>query len=200
MLSVHQWGAEFSLDGECFGLHHGLADAVVGVESTQEMEMSEPDLCTSLQDCQKLKTVRRTGTWHLAPQRAMSLLPRKNSQLLIVQGCAWITWEKPIDHWAQTDGDHFLAAGQIIDVPAGARLVMEARYAHEALHFDWREMPPGLVPHGAPQASVSALAWQWLQAWAQVGHATARLVRGLWGGLRWGHARHPGRQPGDLPV
>lgn len=156
--------------------------------------MSEPDLCTSLQDCQKLKTVRWAGTWHLAPQRAMSLLPRKNSQLLIVQGCAWITWDKPIGHGARADGDHFLEAGQTIDVPAGARLVMEARHAKDALHFDWREMPPGLAQHRIPKAGVSELARQWVQAWAQVGWATARLVRGLW------HSRSLGRQVGDLPV
>ncbi|WP_255350691.1 DUF2917 domain-containing protein [Limnohabitans sp. DM1] len=156
--------------------------------------MSEPELCASLHDCQKLKTVRWTGTWHLAPQHAMSLLPRKDSQLLIVQGCAWITWEKPIAHWARSDGDHFLQAGQIIDVPAGARLVMQARHAHETLRFDWREMPPGLVQHRTPKASVSELARQWVQAWTQVGLATARLVRALW------HARWPGRQVSDLPM
>jgi len=162
--------------------------------------MSEPDLCASLQDCQKLKTVRWAGTWRLAPQRAMSLLPRKNSQLLIVQGSAWITWDKPMDHWAQTDGDHFLAAGQIIDVPAGARVVMQARHAHEALHFDWREMPPGMVPQGSPQINLSVLMRQWVQAWGQVGRATARLVWGMLGGFRWWLARPHGRKAGDLPV
>ena len=156
--------------------------------------MSEPDLCTSLQDCQKLKTVRWTGTWRLAPQRAMTLLPRKNSQLLIVQGSAWITWEKPIAHWARSDGDHFLKVGQIIDVPAGARLVMEARHAHEALHFDWREMPPGLALQRLPQASLPELLRQWLQAWGQVGGASARLARGLC------RPRLGGLTAGDLPV
>ena len=95
------------MDAEYFGMHHGVTDEVVGADGNQEMEMSEPELCASLQDCQKLKAVRRAGTWRLAPQRAMSLLPHKNSQLLIVQGCAWITWDKPIEHWARTDGDHF---------------------------------------------------------------------------------------------
>ena len=156
--------------------------------------MAEPDLCTSLQDCQKLKTVRWTGTWHLAPQRAMSLLPRKDSQLLIVQGCAWITWDKPTGHGARSDGDHFLEAGQIIDVPAGARLVMEARHAHEALHFDWREMPPCLVPHRSTANGLSELARQWVQALGGLAWATGRLVRGLWRPF----SRAP--QACDLPV
>lgn len=168
------------MDGECFGLHYGYADNIVGVDGNQEMEMSEPDLCTSLQECQKLKTVRWTGTWHLAPQRAMTLLPRKNSQLLIVQGSAWITWEKPIAHWARSDGDHFLKAGQIIDVPAGARLVMEARHSHEPLHFDWREMPPCLAPHPLPGIGLPELARQWVHALGLLLGATGRLVRGLW--------------------
>lgn len=176
------------------------APTLLSVELTQEMEMSEPDLCASLQDCQQLKTVRWTGTWRLAPQRAMRLLPRKNSQLLIVQGSAWITWQKPMHHWARTDGDHFLAAGQIIDVPAGARLVMEARHGHEALHFDWREMPPGMVLQDAPQVGLSVLLRQWVLAWGQVGRATARLVWGMLGGLRWWLARFHGRKAGDLPV
>jgi hypothetical protein len=182
------------LDAEYFGVQHGASDELVGADGNQEMAMSEPELCASLQDCQKLKAVRRAGTWRLAPQRAMSLVPRKNSQLLVVQGCAWITWDKPIGHGARTDGDHFLHAGQIIDVPVGARLVMEARHAHETLHFDWREMPPEMLLQGSPQARLSLLLGQWLQAWGQVGLATVSLVRALW------HSCLPGRQVSDLPV
>ena len=142
--------------------------------------MSEPDLRTSLQDCQKLKTVCWTGTWHLAPQRAMTLLPRKKSQLLIVQGSAWITWEKPIVHWARSDGDYFLEAGQVIDVPAGALVVIEARHAYEDLHFDWCEMPPCLVPQRSPANGLPQLARQWVQALGLLAWATGQLVRGLW--------------------
>lgn len=156
--------------------------------------MSEPALCSSLQDCQKLKAVRWTGTWRLAPRRAMSLLPRQDSQLLMVQGTAWITWEKPMGHWARSDGDHFLEAGQIIDVPAGARLVMEARHSVETLHFDWREMPPDLALHRMPHATLWELLRQWLQAWGQVGAASVRLVRGV---VR---PRLGGLTAGDLPV
>jgi Protein of unknown function (DUF2917) len=161
------------------GLHHECTDAFVGMAITLEMEMSEPALRTSLQDCQKLKTVRWTGTWRLAPHRAMSLLPRQDSQLLIVQGTAWITWGKPIGHWARSDGDHFLEVGQMVDVPAGAHLVMEARHRGETVHFDWRERPPSLALHRLPHASLPELFRQWLQAWGQVGSATARLARAL---------------------
>lgn len=153
--------------------------------------MSEPELCTSLQDCQKLKTVRWSGTWHLSPRRAMSLLPRKNSQLLIVQGSAWITWDPLATRWAGANEDHFLEAGQIIDVPAGARLVMEARHAHEALQFDWREMPKGLVPLVPLTFNLPELSLQWLQAWGHLGAITVKLLRGLW---------LSGRRVGGKPV
>lgn len=162
--------------------------------------MFEPDLCASLQECQKLKTVRRAGAWRLAPRCAMSLLPRKNSQLLIVQGSAWITWDQAMDHGAQTGGDHFLVAGQIIDVPAGVRVVMQARHAHEALHFDWREMPPGCASYRPSRVSMAELVRQWLQAWVQLGRATARLVPGMLGGLGWWLARPHDAKSGDLPV
>lgn len=156
--------------------------------------MSETNVCGSLQGCQKLKTVRCAGTWHLAPDRAMSLLPRKNSQLLIVQGSAWITIGKPMGHLRQSDGDHFLQAGQIMDVHAGTHLVLQSRHTQEALKFDWREMPPGLVQHHMPKVSVPELSRQWVQAWGQVGLATVSLVRALW------HSCLPGRQVSDLPV
>ena len=156
--------------------------------------MSETNVCGSLQNCQKLKTVRWAGTWHLAPQRAMSLLPRKNSQLLIVQGSAWITTGKPVGHCGQSDGDHFLQAGQILDVVAGTHLVLQSRHSHDSLRFDWREMPPGLVLHHKPKASVPDMARQWVQAWAQVGLVTVSLARALW------HSRFPERQVSDMPV
>ncbi len=142
--------------------------------------MPQPELCASLQDCQKLKTVRWTGTWQLSPQRAMSLLPRKNSQLLIVQGCAWITWGHPSSHRPGSGGDVFLHAGQVIDVPAGAHLVMESRFAAQVLHFDWREMPAGLLAHPPLRAALPDLARQWGRAAALLGGATVRLLAGLW--------------------
>jgi hypothetical protein len=161
-------------------LHHECTDAFVGVAITLEMEMSDSALCTSLQNCQKLKTVRWTGTWRLAPRRALSLLPRQDSQLLMVKGTAWITWEKPIDHGARSDGDHFLEAGQIMDVPAGAHLVMEARHSEETVHFDWREMPPDLAPHPLPSIGLPELGRQWVHALGLLLGATGRLLRGLW--------------------
>jgi hypothetical protein len=179
MLFAHQWSPGLALDGECFGLHDGDADDLVGVDLKLEMEMSEPELFASLQDCQKLKTVRWAGTWRLAPQRALSLLPRRDSQLLVVQGGAWITWDHPLALEARRGGDHFLEAGQILDVPAGVRLVMEARQGQADLRFDWREVPQDMTPCLVPSPTLAELARQWRLAWGQALGASARLGLGV---------------------
>lgn len=144
-----------------------------------EMEMSEPDLCASLQDCQKSKPVRFAGTWRLAPHRAMSLWPRRPSQILIVQGNAWVTWSNTHAQGGGSATDHFLQPGQILDVPAGAHLVLESRHPGQMVHFDWREWP-GAVRQSEPrQRHLPELGRQWWQALGQLGWATGQLVRGL---------------------
>lgn len=146
--------------------------------------MPEQDLCPSLQQCQK-RAVRWPGTWRLAPKRAISLMPRKPSQILIVQGCAWITWEVTDGH-ATALSDRFLMAGESMDVPAGVRLVMESVQSNQAVDFDWRAMPDGLR-HRPAQAlpSLSALTRNWVLAWLQLGKVSGQLLRGLvWQGLR----------------
>ncbi len=145
--------------------------------------MSEPALCASLHNCQKSKTVRFVGTWRLAPQRAMSLWPRRSSQILIVQGSAWITWFGT-RHGSQplaglSGDDHFLQAGQILDVPGGAHLVMESRHPGQSVHFDWRELPAPQAVQGVGERALAELGLQWLQALRQLGWATAQLVRAL---------------------
>ncbi len=141
--------------------------------------MSEPELCASLQACKKSKKVRFVGTWRLAPHRAMSLLPRRSSQILMVHGSAWITWDHPLAPGARRGGDHFLEAGQILDVPAGVRLVMEARQGQADLRFDWREMPQDMAPCHVPGPTLAELARQWRLAWGQALGASARLGLGV---------------------
>ena len=185
------------MDSECFGIHHECADDFIGVNLNQEMEMSEPELCASLQECQKSKTVRFAGTWRLAPHRAMSLWPRRPSQILIVQGSAWITWSGMLQHGGLSGTDHFLQPGQILDVPGGVHLVMEPRHPGQAVHFDWRELPETLM-QGEPDVRATAeLGRQWLHALTQLGWSTGQLVRGLWRPAGIGRlTRHPaGRVP-----
>lgn len=141
--------------------------------------MPDQDLCQSLQQCQK-KTVRWPGVWRLAPKRAISLMPRQPSQILIVQGHAWITWEVTAGHGPGMDTDRFLIAGESMDVPAGVRLVMESLSPDCPVDFDWRAMPVQLQ-HASPRAATSlpVLMRHWLRAWLQLGQASAMLLQGL---------------------
>ncbi|WP_297726901.1 DUF2917 domain-containing protein [Limnohabitans sp. Rim8] len=159
--------------------------------------MSEPELCLSLQNCQKSKTVRFAGTLRLAPHRAMSLWPRRHSQILIMQGSAWITWSSTLSLGSLSDTDYFLEPGRILDVPAGAHLVMEPRHPGQTVHFDWRELPETLMQREPDERVPSELGQQWLHALGQLGWATGQLVRGLWRPARagrrfgWGLSRLP---------
>ena len=138
--------------------------------------MPDQDLSHSPQQCQK-KMTRWPGAWRVASQRAISLMPRQPSQILIVQGRAWITWETGAAARPAPEQDVFLTAGQILDVPAGVRLVMESVDPCEPVDFDWRTMPAELAPR--QQASVRVLLRLWLCAWLQLVQASAHLVRGL---------------------
>ena len=138
--------------------------------------MPEQDLCPSLQQCQK-KTARWPGTWRVAPRRAISLMPRKPSQILIVQGRAWITWEAAAGFAPARGADQFLAAGESMDVPAGVHLVMESVDPGHVLDFDWRATPAGLQP--MPQPALSLLVRHWGRAWVQLALASGQLLQGL---------------------
>jgi hypothetical protein len=130
----------------------------------------------------------------------MSLWPRRPSQILIVQGSAWITWSSTSSLGGLSYTDYFLEPGQILDVPAGAHLVMEPRHPGQTVHFDWRELPETLMQRepGEPDGRARVeLGRQWLHALGQLGWATGQLVRGLWRPARagrrfgWGLSRLP---------
>lgn len=141
--------------------------------------MPDQDLCPSLQQCQK-KAARWPGTWRLAPQRAISLMPRTPSQILVVQGCAWITWPSTAGYPPAPEADRILSAGQSIDVPAGVHLVMESVNPGHAVDFDWRAMPADVQALSQPaRPALSLLVHRWGQAWVQLGLASGQLLQGL---------------------
>lgn len=158
--------------------------------------MPEQDLCSSLQQCQK-RNARWPGTWHLAPRRAISLMPRKPSQILIVQGCAWITWDSRKSGLPAAGQDRFLTAGQMLDVPAGVRLVMESRDASQSVDFDWRVMPPEMLHRTPGVATALPTLWcHWTQSWWQLAQATGQLLKGL-ARHRW-RSSQPVATPGSV--
>jgi hypothetical protein len=159
--------------------------------------MLEQDLCPSLQQCQK-RHARWPGTWQVAPQRAISLMPGQASELLIVQGNAWITWEAGKGAGPHGGQDLFLSAGQSLRVPAGVRVVMESVHWGRAVDFDWRIAPQGCpVRAQTHKASVAGLWRDWVQAWVQLAQASVRLAAAA-GRKPWPQAWGP-RAPVAVP-
>lgn len=80
------------------------------------------------------------GCFRLEPSRAITLAPVRPGRLRIAQGHAWVTLGGPYSGPFNDQGDLFLQAGDTLDVPAGARLVMEPlvlRGEGGAVRFDW---------------------------------------------------------------
>lgn len=138
--------------------------------------MPEQDSCPLSQQFQQ-KIMACPGAWRLAPQRAIRLMPRRQSQIMIVQGHAWITWESDTIATPGAELDRFLSTGQVLDVPAGVRLVMESVDSRLPVDFNWRTMPPELAV--LPPASLHILLQCWYQAWLGLVRASARLTWGL---------------------
>ncbi len=128
------------------------------------------------------------GSWRLHPGHAMALRPRRASLLRIYCGRVWVTQGGPYTVVGRESGDHFLSPGDTLQVPAGARLVMEplAEAGDERpVHFDWTEVVPQRRSERFAQ-DVLAPASELRAAVVQSGVALGRLVRGLigWGGAR----------------
>ena len=114
---------------------------------------------------------RCPGAWRLGAGEALGLRPPAASRLLVRGGRAWVTLGDGIDH--------VLAAGAVLSVPAGARVVVEAW--GDALAFDWQAAPAVAPPEGFAQR-VGTPARELGRALAQVGVAAVRLVQGV---LAW---------------
>lgn len=123
--------------------------------------------------------------WRLDARRAMTLRPHVPSRLQITQGRAWVTLGLPHTGAGNESGDHMLAAGDSLVVPAGARLVMEPwEPASEGpVRFDWSTDAPLPVVQraGSFQREVAAPSRELALALGQAGAAFLRLVRGMFG-------------------
>lgn len=122
----------------------------------------------------------RTG-WPLDASRAISLRPVEASRLHVLDGRVWVTLNAP--QVAHGLGDHVLTAGQTLDVPAGAHLVMEPWVRGAAARFDWCVVPalPAAVRGGRFTREVAGPWREFAQATGQAALAFARLLRGLLG-------------------
>lgn len=123
--------------------------------------------------------------WRLDARRAMTLRPHVPSRLRITQGQAWVTLGLPHRGAGNESGDHVLAAGESLVVPAGARLVMEPWQPANAgpVRFDWSAEPevqraerPGRFAREVVMPSRELVV-----ALGQAGWALLRLLRGVFG-------------------
>lgn len=123
------------------------------------------------------------GTWRLHPGQAMSLSPKKTVVLRVFCGRVWVTQGQPAGATPDSAGDRFLGPGDVLAVPAGARLVMEPfseRGDPDPVHFDWSDA-------AAPAASgrfareVVAPARELGAALGRATWALSRVLRGLLG-------------------
>ena len=89
-----------------------------------------------------------SGYWKLMPGRAISLQPRVASVLRMAQGRVWITFDGPHAGHGNESGDHFLQAGQQMQVRAGQRLVLES-WSEAPVYFEWSPLPTALTVHAA---------------------------------------------------
>lgn len=121
--------------------------------------------------------------WPLAAHRAISLRPTEPTRLRITEGHVWVTLNAP--HVPCGLDDHVLAAGQTLDIPAGAHVVMEPWSLRDArpARFDWCVLPLPLRAAGAGRfgRDVAAPSREFAVALGQAGWAFARLLRGLLG-------------------
>lgn len=123
------------------------------------------------------------GSWRLHPGHAMGLRPQQTAVLRIFCGRVWVTLGQPGGASPDTAGDRFLGPGDLLVVPAGARLVMEPLAAPgdaQPVHFDWSGATAPAMPSRFDR-EVASPARDLGAALGQAAGALGRVLRGLLG-------------------
>jgi hypothetical protein len=113
----------------------------------------------------------------------MSLRPKKTAVLRIFCGQVWVTLGGPYQGAPNDLGDRFLGPGDVLAVPAGARMVMEPIAApgdSGPVHFDWSDAAASAAPSRFAREVVSPTR-ELGAALGQAGWALSRVLRGLLG-------------------
>jgi hypothetical protein len=113
----------------------------------------------------------------------MSLRPKKTAVLRIFCGQVWVTLGGPYQGAPNDLGDRFLGPGDVLAVPAGARMVMEPIAApgdSGPVHFDWSDAAVSAAPSRFAREVVSPTR-ELGAALGQAGWALSRVLRGLLG-------------------
>lgn len=122
--------------------------------------------------------------WKLMPGRTISLRPRQAGVLRIEQGQIWATVDGSPRVPANELGDHFLQAGQQLEVRAGQHLVFEPYGAASAtpVYFEWTPLPESVALRASRwHAAVIRPLRDLGQAVRMAGLALGQLVLGLAG-------------------
>lgn len=132
----------------------------------------------------------------LLPGRAITLRPHRAALLRINQGRVWATFTGPHRVFGRESGDRFLAPGDVLRVPAGRWLVMEALTDPgdpQSVLFDCTEIVASSSSEGFAR-QVLEPARELRRSMAHTQLALQRLLLGL---LRWstGHPACPGPSP-----
>ena len=119
------------------------------------------------------------GAWRLMPHQAMGIRTRRPGQILVVHGQAWITWDGPCAARPAPERDHLLSAGDVLAVPAHARVVLESAQAMQVLDFEWRSLP--VEAFWREDAGALPELWKaWLLACQQLSWFSVAIGRRLW--------------------
>jgi hypothetical protein len=113
----------------------------------------------------------------------MSLRPKKTAVLRIFCGQVWVTLGGPYQGAPNDLGDRFLGPGDVLAVPAGARMVMEPIAApgdSGPVHFDWSDAAASAAPSRFAREVVSPTR-ELGAALGRAGWALSRVLRGLLG-------------------
>lgn len=151
----------------------------------------------------------RSGAFRLDARRALALQPATAGELRIVSGRVWATLDGGSP--PSREADHVLRAGDRLQVPAGARLVVEDWPVTVgcATHFDWDPLPiraalPATRWHFddaqalvAARPSVAQAIADWGRAWHDLAQASLGLARAV--SLRWGAAAAADNAPHGAP-
>lgn len=119
------------------------------------------------------------GTHHLHPGQTLSLLPRQAVQLSVLAGGLWVTLGEADAGNPDGSGDLFLAPGERLRVPAGARVVVESCPGHGdagPARFTWSGVAS---PPSRFASDVAAPAHEFGAALLQAAGALGRLGKGL---------------------
>jgi len=119
------------------------------------------------------------GTWRLMPNQAMGIRTKRPGQILVVHGQAWITWDAANTAHPERERDHVLSAGEVLLVPAHARIVLESTAPTQSLDFEWRPLPAEAFWR-TEMESLSDLWMRWTLAWRQVSWLGLAMGRLLW--------------------